>query len=173
MYNIHSEVRGINTGKIFEKDIKNSIPKDVFYYRIKDPAQAFGENSTTRFSLKNDFDAFLYKYPTLVAVELKSNGGTSISFSLSENKVNIKANQIKCLSDCLKFNIRAGLILNFRKSEKTYWIDISDFLLFANNTSKKSINEKDLKEYRAIEIPHVKKKVNFIYDLNFLFDKKE
>ena len=147
----------------------------MFFYRIKDPAQSFGvHGASTRFSLKNEFDAFIYKYPRLVALELKSNQGTSISFSLEANSgTNIKASQINSLKDCLRYGIKAGLLLNYRKTETTYWIDIANFLTFAENTTKKSINEKDLIEYGATVVPQTLKKVRYKYDLNFLFKNEE
>ena len=57
-----------NAGKIFENEIKESIPSNIMYYRIKDPAQGFGQGATTRFSLHNQCDALLYKYPNLIAL---------------------------------------------------------------------------------------------------------
>lgn len=160
-----------NSGKIFEKDIKDSIPNDVFYFRIKDPASSFGKDSqVTRFSPKNEFDAFLYKYPILVAMELKSNQGTSISFARrGEIGKDIKYSQIESLEKCSHYNIRAGLLLNFRKTNTTYWIDIRDFIRFMESTEKKSINEKDLAEFNAIIIPQQIKKVHYRYDLSCLW----
>lgn len=160
----------MNPGKIFEQEVKDSIPDGVFYHRIKDPAQSFGGNSTTRFSLHNEFDAFIYSYPILVAAELKSTQSTSISFSLTENKnTNIKKCQIYSLLNASQFNIRAGLLLNFRKTEKTYWIDINNFYQFTQDTTKKSVNENDILNYAGVIIPQHKKRVRYTYDLSCLF----
>ena len=161
-----------NEGKKFEEDIKKSIPEDVYCYRIKDPAQSFGRDSKfTRFSLKNECDFFFYKNPILIAAELKSNQGTSISFAKEKGeKGEIKYDQIVFLTYAQKFGIKAGLLLNYRKTDITYWIDISDFNNFTENTTKKSINEKDLMEYNAIIVPSRKKIKRNTYDLSFLWE---
>lgn len=174
-YNRRKEVIVVNQGKIFEKDVKDSIPDSVFYFRIKDPAQSFGADSKfTRFSLKNEFDAFIYKYPILVAIELKSNQGTSISFSLTgKEQKDIKKNQIDALTNCTKFNIKSGFLLNFRKTQHTYWIDIRDFNKFTHDTTKKSINEKDIIEYGGIIVRQQLKKIHYRYDLSFLWSDEK
>lgn len=161
----------MNSGKQFEKDIKDSIPQDIYYHRIKDPAQSFSGQGT-RFSLHNEFDAYMYKNPYLVAMELKSNQGTSISFSLEDNKHNIKKCQIDSLVDCTKYGIISGIILNFRKTERTYWIDIRDFMEFVRSTKKKSINEFDIMGFNGLLLSQQKKKIHFKYDLTPIFSWK-
>ncbi len=147
------------------------MPNDVYYHRIKDAASSFGGGQKTRFSLKNGFDCMMYKYPTLIALELKSNEGTSINFSLDRKKsANIKASQIEGLTIASKYKIKSGLLLNFRKTKTTYYIDISDFNRFTKETTKKSINEKDLIEYGAIVVKQTLKKVRYRYDISFLWD---
>lgn len=155
-----------NPGKIFEEEIRDSIPEGVFYYRLKDPAHGFGKSGTTRFALHNQCDIFLYRYPIFIAIELKSTKGTSISFSLEDNDHMIKGCQIKGLSECSKYKgITSGLLLNFRKSEKTYWIKIEDFIKFTEKTEKKSINEKDIKENKGIEINGKKKRIRYKWEI--------
>jgi len=158
-------------GKKFEEDIKKSIPDYVYCYRIKDPAQSFGRDSRfTRFSLKNECDFFFYKKPYLIAAELKSNQGTSISFAKTkEEKGEIKYDQIKFLSSAQRYGIICGFLLNYRKTNTTYWLDINNFNRFCENTEKKSINEKDLIEYGGIIVPSIKKRTRYIYDLSFLW----
>lgn len=161
-----------NAGKVFENEIKNSIPDGVMYYRIKDPAQGFGGSSTTRFSLHNQCDALLYKYPRLIALELKSTQSTSIPFSFTDNKKSIKKCQIYGLCDfSLYKGITAGFLMNFRKTEKTYYLDIDGFLRFMIDTSKSSINEKDIIEYGGIIIPSQKKRTRSVYDIGILFNE--
>lgn len=164
-----------NEGKKFEDDIKKSIPDDVFCYRIKDPAQSFGGGGQfTRFSLKNECDFFFYKKPFLIAAELKSNQGTSISFARTKGeKGDIKYDQIQFLSSAQRFGIICGFILNFRKTDVTYWIDIWNFDKFLSESSKKSINEIDLINYGAIIIPSTKRRTRNRYDLSFLWDGGE
>lgn len=164
----------VNTGKIFELNVKNSIPQDVMYYRIKDPSSSFGQDSSkTRFSLKNEFDVFLYKKPILIAMELKSNKGTSISFATEKGKqADIKFTQIEALSNIIDYEVRAGLLLNFRKTNMTYWLDIENFNKFKDETEKKSINEKDIITYGGIVIPSKKLKTNYRYDLSNLWEER-
>lgn len=171
---IKKKVIYINPGKIFEHEIKDSIPSNIFFYRIKDPAQGFSGGTTTRFSLHNECDMFLYKYPVLVALELKSTQNTSLTFSLNSNDKNIKACQIKGLSNfSLYHGIRAGFLFNFRKTENTYFLEIDNFLLFLLNSTKKSINEDDVKKYGGIKIKSKKKRKRFIYELDFLVKEGE
>lgn len=165
----------MNSGKIFEEEIKNSLPSGIWYHRIKDPAASFsGGASTTRFSLKNEFDMLIYKYPDLVALELKSNASTSISFSVEKGKsAEIKWSQIEALTYAEKFNIKAGLLLNYRKSNTTYYVPINKFNEFIQKTTKHSINEKDCVEIGATIVEQKLKKVRYKYNLNFLFGSEE
>lgn len=156
----------INPGKVFEQEIKNSIPNDFYYHRIKDTSQSFGNSSTyTRFSSHNECDLFLYKKPFLYAIELKSTSGTSFSFSIENNNKMIKEFQILSLRNMSTYGIIAGFIFNFRKSEHTYWLDIFGFDKFLCSTEKKSINEKDVVLCGGVLIPQVKKRIRYTYDL--------
>ena len=160
-------------GKLFEADVKNSIRPDVFYYRIKDPAQSCGRDSrVTRFSLKNECDCFIFKKPVLVAAELKSNQSTSISLSRSkeEKGKDIKWDQIQFLTFAKMFDLRAGFLLNYRKTENTYWIEIDNFNKFLEENCKKSINEEDLVKYDAVLVNSKKLRTRFRYDLSFLWE---
>ena len=170
---IVGDIMATNEGKKFEEDIKKSIPDDVYCYRIKDPAQSFGGGGQfTRFSPKNECDFFFYKKPVLIAAELKSNQGTSISFAKNKGeKGEIKYDQIQFLFSAQRYGIKCGLLLNYRKTDTTYWIDISDFMLFLDNTQKKSVNESDLKQYNAIVVPSTKKRTRNSYDLSFLWEE--
>lgn len=172
----------INTGKIFESEIHESIKKYnkehgdlVYYHRVKDPASSFGGGGgNTRFSMKNEYDLILYKYPIFFALELKSNGGTSFSFSRNdklEKGKDIKDSQISSLleADCFPGTV-AGLILNFRKYDETYFIRITDFCKFKDGTEKKSINRQDVLDMNHIVIPQTLKKVRFDFDISSILD---
>lgn len=164
----------MNSGKVFEKEIKDSIPNNVWFYRIKDPAASFGKSDKTRFSPKNEFDCLIYKYPILISLELKSNIGTSVSFSLEEKKMaEIKFSQIKSLRNSAEFGIKSGLLINFRKTNKTYFINILDFDRFSKDTIKKSINEKDLLNYNAVIVSQKLKRVLYTYDISFLWNEEK
>ena len=174
----------INTGKIFESEVHDSIKKYnkehgnvVYYHRVKDPASSFGGGGgNTRFSMKNEYDLILYKYPIFFALELKSNGGTSFSFSRNdklEKSKDIKDSQIMSLVEAERYHgTVAGLILNFRKYEETYFVRISDFYRFRNETEKKSINREDVLKLNPILIPQTLKKVRYDFDISSLLDYK-
>lgn len=159
----------MNAGKEFENQIKDSIPKDVFYYRLKDPAQSFGQDSTsTRFSLTNPFDFFMYKFPHLYSIENKSTVTKALSWTL-DKKVkgkNIKANQILELYEAYKKGLISGFLFNFRIENKTYFMHIKDFMDFIKKTDKHSINMEDVKQFNGFLVPQELKKVKYKYDIN-------
>jgi len=164
-----------NQGKIFEDSFRDSIDQSkIYYYRLRDSASSFGGgNDSLRFSIKNDYDCFLYLYPNYYPCELKSNQGTSFSIQKEkeEKGKDIKLHQIEGLTKASNYNgIYAGLILNFRTVEHTYWLDIKAFNEFNKNTIKKSINEKDIIEYGGVLIGQRKKKVRYSYDIDKMIE---
>lgn len=169
----------MNAGKIFETDFKNSVPKDCYYLRIKDPAQSFNQDtgSGLRFSLANPFDCILFNKSTLFTLELKSTKGTSLTFWKEGCKgtFNVKKNQIDGLLESSKYEgIVSGLIINFRKTNHTYFIDINNFIKMIEKLEKKSFNEKDVIVNGAYLISQDKKRTRFSYDIeSFIKDLKE
>lgn len=163
----------MNSGKQFEQDFKNSISKNIYWLRLNDPAQSFGDNKTLRFSPNNPYDIFIYLYPNYFPFELKSTQGTS--FSIQKNKEekgkDIKLNQIEGLTKASQYDgVCAGFIFNFRKVEHTYWLNIKSFNGFNINTIKKSINENDVIEFGGILIGQRKKKVRYSYDVDKMIE---
>jgi recombination protein U len=160
----------LNSGKVFEKEFHDSVPNNFYYFRLKDPAQSFDTNNKNnlRFSLPNPYDCFIYQYPFFYPIELKSTQGTSMSiqFTKEEKGKMIKINQIQGLLKAQQHEgVYAGLLLNFRETEHTYWLGVNEFNQFYTTTTKKSINEKDIQEYKGILIPQRKKKVRYAYDV--------
>lgn len=52
--NLRRKETRLNTGKQFEADWKNSMPKDAWCYRLKDSAAAYyGGNESLSFSIDN------------------------------------------------------------------------------------------------------------------------
>jgi penicillin-binding protein-related factor A (putative recombinase) len=157
----------MNPGKEFEKDFKDSIPIDTYFYRIKDSAGAWqnnqdSKNKKTRFTAKNDYDCFMFKSPMFYPVELKSTIGTSFSFGKKESM--IKDHQIEGLTKASKhFNVLAGFIFNFRKVNKTYFLNIINFNRFVEDTTKSSINLNDIINYGGIEIKSELKRTRYRY----------
>ena len=169
-----------NAGKEFESDLKNSADKQgIYFYRIKDIPQIMLK-ANARVS-QNDFDSFIYKYPNLFPIELKSTGQKSISFN---NKI-IKKHQIQALKEASEFDgIIAGFIFNFREYDNfTCFIHINDFLeiqylsqkqiskhRFKSKLNKSSIGLDICKEV-GTELHSEKKSKRYRYDVNKLLDE--
>ena len=135
----------MNKGKIFENDFKDCIPSDVYWMKLQDAAIGFNiEESAQRFAPKSPYDLFLYRFPNMWCLELKSTAGTSISFD-GKNPM-IKKHQRKELMKAYEKGCIAGLVLNFRKYPLTYFVPIRVFEEFAGNTDKKSINVDDIQD---------------------------
>ena len=164
-----------NEGKKFEQDFIKSIPEEVFYIRLNDPAQSFSptcrtcKNSGTRFSLKNPFDFVLFSSPNLICLELKSCKGKSLSFDREKVKgssKNIKWHQIIGLMEAaVKQDVKAGFLINFRDLETTYYLPIDKFLLFMKDSDKGSMNVDDIVKYDGVRVFSQKKVSRFTYDV--------
>lgn len=166
-----------NTGKMFETQFQKSVPEYCLLHRIKDSAQAFKQSDLAKFTRDNPCDFFMFddQSQKLYCLELKTTKYRSISFDdisldKSQDKM-IKKHQIESLLKFAKFkNVEAGLILNFRDEdngeETTYYIDIEKFDRMTKLIGKHSCNISDLKIAGAIEIHGVKKRVNYIWDID-------
>lgn len=85
------------------------------------------------------------------------------------NSKSIKLHQIvNMYNDCKKYNIIGYIIINFRKTNHTYKVNIIDFVeKFWNVTDKKSINEQDCMSLGTIikQQPKGAKSSRWIYDI--------
>ena len=145
-----------NIGKVFEEQIKKSIPSYVLLYRLPDAAQSFDRNSGLRFSHKNPFDYIMWdsKQKILFALELKTVQGKSISFERDKTeKGTIHFHQIDGLNKWNKYDgIICGFFIEFRQLEKTVFIDIDSFNKLISCVQKKSFCFDDLDYF---EIPYI------------------
>lgn len=161
-------------GKLFEEQWKRSIPEDVYYLRLKDNPSSFGKDSSfVRFTLNNPFDCLVFYNGFLFPLELKSTSSKSISIQTKKEEKGkmIKINQIEGLSKSNKYeNIFSGFLFDFRESGKTFWMGINDFLKFQEENNKKSINEKDIIKYNAIEVEKEKKKTRYVFSVKKLIE---
>lgn len=166
-----------SVGKQFEADFAASVPKRAYFQRLKDPAQSFGGGGeNTRFSLQNPYDCFMYAYPNLFVLELKTAAG-AMSFwrkdfenDVLKHTYNIKRNQIKALQEASKFRgVIAGFVLNFRNENLTYFLEIDKFLELTDTIDKKSINQTDVAS-TGIVIPQRQLRVNWKYDIKHMID---
>lgn len=166
----------MNSGKIFEEEFKESVKRynkinnTLYLLRLTDSASGFGmDSSKVRFSAKSPYDFLMHqKNGNTFTLELKSCGGNSVTFSLVDDKKSIKKSQIKNLLESSIYGIISGFLFNFRKFEETYFLEISKFMEFANNTEKKSISRDDVVKYGGVIIPQKIKKVKYLYDIETL-----
>lgn len=157
-----------NVGKIFEKNWKDSCPKNILIYKPPDAAQSFEISSKLRFSQRSPCDYMMYDGEFFYTLELKSFNG-SCSFERSkEDKGLIHYYQIESLKNFSKYkNVISGLLLDFRKTENTYFLNINEWDTLINSISKKSFNENDLLQFcNPLKIKKEKLKVNWRYDVS-------
>lgn len=165
-----------NAGKEFENQIRDSIikAKDIYYYRLKDPAQSFDKsNQSLRFSGNNPFDFIMYKFPNLFTIENKSKAENRLSWTIEKTVKNtdIKSHQILGLLEAYKGGAISGFLFNFRADNLTYFMHIFDFLEFTKSTTKKSININEVIQFGGILIPQILKKVKYTYDIPYLIEE--
>ena len=166
-----------NVGKVFEEDFAKSILQDWFYYRLKDTAQSYNNNSDTKFSWENPFDYFLFNSKTLYCLELKSTSQKYMGFQEDKNDKSskmIKWHQIESLTKASEYqNIIAGFILNFRLNDDeqlTYFLDIRDFNKMKDAINKKSFTIMDSILYGAKKIDGFKKRTRWHWNVCEFFE---
>lgn len=167
----------MNIGKIFEEQLKKSVPDYALIYRLPDSAQSFGGGNNLRFSNKNPFDFLLWdsKKHILYALEAKTVKGKSISFERESGESReIHYHQIQGLNEWNRYDgITCGFIIEFRELEKTVFIDINSFNKLIFSIDKKSFNYGDLEKSGLpyFLIPQTKKRTRYIYDIDSLLSK--
>lgn len=159
-----------NFGKIFEQNFKASCPEDALVYRPPDAAQSFDMSTKLRFSQHSPCDFIIYSgaLNTLWALELKSfEGSCSFERVKSDNGI-IHYYQVESLKRFSSFyGVCSGFILDFRKSDKTYFLNINQWDKLVDSIQKKSFNESDLLCYsNPLLIEKKKLKVNYRYDVD-------
>ena len=112
----------------------------------------------------------MYDGEILFCLELKTVSGKSISFERTKNdKGIIHLYQIDSLKKLGKYkNVVSGLIIDFRKTDDTYFLNIKDWDNLINSITKKSFNKDDLLKYTIpILIKKEKLRVNYRYNIDF------
>lgn len=161
----------MNVGKIFEAQVKKSVPDYALLYRLPDSAQSFG-GGNLRFSNRNPFDFLLWDSVKhkLYALEMKTVSGKSISFEKDKSKTKeIHYHQIQGLKEWNKYDgITCGFIIEFREIEKTVFIHINDFDKIMTLIPKTSFNYDDLIEYgiNHTVIKQTKARTRYTYDID-------
>lgn len=142
-------------GKIFEDEIKQSIPKEYYCERYKDDTAGFH-------GVSNPADFRLYKYPYLFLFELKTHKGKSLPLE------KIRDNQIRGMMNAIRNKgIYGGFIINFRDLEETYFVSVGCVWNFIQLSSRKSIPVEYCRQ-AGILIQQKKKRVRYSYELGEL-----
>lgn len=168
---------GQSVGKVFEQNFKKSCPDYLLVYRPPDAAQSFDMSSKLRFSQRSPCDFMIFDSVgrLFYTLELKTFQN-SCSFERKKgDKGIIPFHQIESLKKFATHqNVCSGLILDFRKTDNTYFLRIEEWDGLVNSIDKKSFNECDLLKYcNPILIDKKKLKVNWKYNVEkFLNDTR-
>lgn len=143
-------------------------------YRPPDAAQSFDMDSKLRSKLRFsqhspcDFMIFSGKRNTFWTLELKTFEGSCSFERTKEDKGIIHYYQVESLKKFSTYNnVCSGFILDFRKTDNTYFLMIDEWDDLINSISKKSFNENDLLDYcNPILIDKKKLKVNYRYNID-------
>lgn len=169
----------MNTGKVFEQNFKQSVPRGYYYLRLKDPAVGF-TGGTSSFAVSNPFDCLIYTGKFLHCLELKSKNG-SITYWREDFETDgkkhtfeIKKHQILGLQKAAAYDhVLAGIIINFRHKDETWYAPIENFLQYTAGLAKKSLNTDDMPKMGCIQVGVRKLKVNERYDIEALMEVVE
>ena len=144
-----------DSGKSWEDNFKEQCEEqNIEITRLHDVFQ--GQKSIT-----NHCDFIVYQYPYTFHCELKSTGtGTLPLTNLSRNQFDglMKRKDI--------MGVVCGLIIQYRKYQKIYFIPIDEVRRF-KESGIKSIKHKDIErgDIISIELPSKIKKVNYVLSL--------
>lgn len=166
-----------SVGKQFEDNFKKSVPNYALSYRPPDSAQGFdvGSSNKLRFSRHSPCDLMIFDGTRnlFLTLELKTFQG-SCSFERDKNEKGIvHYYQVEKLKEFTNYKrVISGLVLDFRSTGNTYFLNINDWDNLISHIEKKSFNEQDLLEYASpILIEKEKLKVNYRYDVELLLSK--
>lgn len=167
-------------GKKFERMFKDSATKQgILCVRFNDSDMSYNLNKElrSRFTAKNPADFFIYKYPYVFFLEMKSTKYKSMSFERDEyDSGMIHLTQIQSLSNLVLYEpVRAGFVFNFRNenddevySEETFYMSIQNFNSFYCNTDKMSINKKDILSNGGFLIEARQRRKYYDYNVNMM-----
>jgi len=161
----------MKSGKAHEQDILKSCEKDnIFAEKNRDifiPPEVRKEGKVKTPPQKYDY--VIFNKPFLLTCELKQTKQKSIR--VFDEKI-IKQSQINSLVKASKYDgVIAGFIFTFAGHDnKTFFIDINDFLRYKEETDRKSMSLDDCQEI-GIEIDNQIKVKRYKYNIKGLFDK--
>lgn len=144
---------------------------------MNDSTQAYNQTESSSFTPRNPYDYFIYDYPYLYCMELKSTQIKYLTFWREDFeaemgkdvKFAIRKNQIEGLARAAKYEgVYAGFVINFRSIERTYYLSIENFLAYVESLPKKSINEKDIVLAGGLLVPQEKIRTRYRYGVRYL-----
>ena len=129
---------------------------------MRDSSGAWGEGEKTRFTPSNIADCIVFNGTYLYFIELKNIMSTSLPFK------NIKASQLKGLTEISNDKVKAFFIICFRNKERCFSVEAKKVKNFIDADIRKSI-PLDWCIENGQEIPMVKKRTRYNLDLTELF----
>lgn len=179
-------------GSKFEEDFKKSCEiqgLDITRFNDGSAGNFIGgdiEKEGLRFTPANICDFVVFNGKLLLYCELKTTASTSINFGEMREKLKDKKSKVK--TGMIKYkqligltekdlrenknvkNIAAGFLINFRKLERTYFINATVLKSFIETTEKKSINIEDLEFLKCVKITQIKKIKRYTYNIEALMN---
>lgn len=154
----------MNRGKDFEQIFRKQLEDSGF------DVNRVADNTAGYMGGRNICDFITYLYPNIFYLELKTIKGNTLPFA------NITMNQQQGLLEKEKVEgAGAGIIVWFMEHDKTFFVSADCLQRIKNQGTSKSLNIKDLKlkseefdkgtYYKCFEIPGIKKRVFFNYDM--------
>lgn len=125
-----------NYGKLFEKNIMDSMPDTIFCYKLRDSSGAWSnKDNKSRFTPTNYCDFIIFDSQDLFMAEAKSTQGKSLPFG------NIKKSQIDGAKSVLEKDIphlHTVFMVEFRDTDDVFLINSSDIVEFMETADRKS-----------------------------------
>jgi len=173
----------MNSGKRFEKDFKDSVPKGTWFYRFRDsPISYYGgsDNENIRFAQDNICDCQLYLFPHLHLIELKSVATTSAALTTLFGKFDPDKRRYKRQHHLEDMDaaaqhpgILSTVVINYSGTYHTYAVPARKVLGFLNEAinfgGRKSIPESWCRE-NGLPVGQRQLRVNWRYDVARLLE---
>lgn len=168
-----------NPGKKFEEDFVKSIPDRCDVTRLKD-AGGWAKSEELRFTIKNPCDFVVFsghrlehEFTDMYKFELKSLNGKSLPYANIKpktEKLTARETSLIFISKLVESEakgVRAGLVVNFRDTNETFWVTALDVERFVDNADRASIPIDWFREHGHL-IKQELIRVRYRYDLEWL-----
>lgn len=170
-----------NPGKVFEEDIKESIPQNCTVQRLKDGSTTGTSDNPRRIKTNNPCDFIVFDDVWYHMWELKSHQGNSFPLTpvTKDTKGRIKAygvikkNQIDgMMNEYGKKNREPGFIFNFRDKDKTFFVSVKWVHQAVYEEGKKSLSLEWCEQHGTLikQYKKFRSKIHWEYDLSVLLD---